>query len=286
MESVGKRLKAAREKRQMSVSDVASEINARAQIIEAIEKDDFSSMVAPVYAKGFIKLYAECVELDHVPLIKFYSMYHVSGAGKQTASRPITQLEEKGGRGQKWIRSVSDIRWPRVKLPKINVKILSKVKHPAASSMVSSHTENVRHFPASFIWQLGAKLKSQISRFKNRKRQDHCSIHIKTLRHLSLPRWTGQLGAVFVKIPKIEVKVLSQIRWPSLTMPKKLLSRLQLPVETWKTVLSIAAVCVLVAAAVIGVFRYSRRSDPNRSEFQWIQEPPAPYIGPGIKGGN
>jgi len=242
MESVGKRLKAAREKRQMSVSDVASEIKARVQIIEAIEKDDFSSMVAPVYAKGFIKLYAECVELDHVPLIKFYSMYHVPGAGKQTASRPITQPEEKGGRGQKWIRSVSDIRWPRVKLPKINVKILSKIKWP----------------------------KYTIPKIDT-------SVLSKKFSSIQWPK---------VKIPKIEVKVLSQIRWPSLTMPKVLLSRLQLPVETWKTVLSIAAVCVLVAAAVIGVFRYSRRSDPNRSEFQWIQEPPAPYIGPGIKGGN
>ena len=80
MESVGQPLKAAREKKQMTVSDISSAIKAKMQIIEAIEHDNFSAMPAPIYARGFIKLYAECVGIDPTPLIKAYATYYMPGA--------------------------------------------------------------------------------------------------------------------------------------------------------------------------------------------------------------
>jgi len=70
MESIGQMLKAARERRQMAVSDVVAATKMTSAYVKAIEANDFDALVAPVYARGFIKLYAECVGLDPLPLLK------------------------------------------------------------------------------------------------------------------------------------------------------------------------------------------------------------------------
>lgn len=70
MESIGQILKAARERRQISVSDVATATKMTSTFVYAIEADNFGALVAPIYARGFIKLYAECVGMDPAPLLK------------------------------------------------------------------------------------------------------------------------------------------------------------------------------------------------------------------------
>lgn len=73
MESIGQILKAARERRQISVADVVAATKMTSAYVAAIEADDFKVFVAPIYARGFIKLYAECVGLDPMPLQKQFS---------------------------------------------------------------------------------------------------------------------------------------------------------------------------------------------------------------------
>ncbi|MFA5043922.1 MAG: helix-turn-helix domain-containing protein [Kiritimatiellia bacterium] len=73
MESIGKILKAARERRQISVADVVTATKMTSAYVAAIEADDFKVFVAPIYARGFIKLYAECVGLDPTPLQKQFN---------------------------------------------------------------------------------------------------------------------------------------------------------------------------------------------------------------------
>ncbi len=70
MESIGAILKAARERRQISVADVVAATKMTSFYVAAIESNNFKALVAPVYARGFIKLYAECVGLDPTPLLK------------------------------------------------------------------------------------------------------------------------------------------------------------------------------------------------------------------------
>ena len=67
--SLGSTLKAAREARNLSAEDIADQTHIFIQVIEKIEADDFSRIPAPVYGRGFIKHYAECVGLDPEPLI-------------------------------------------------------------------------------------------------------------------------------------------------------------------------------------------------------------------------
>lgn len=77
--SIGSDLRAARERMRLTPSDVAAATRTKTPIIEAIELDDFSSFAAPIYAKGFIRLYAQYVGLDPHPLLDAYAG-QVSGA--------------------------------------------------------------------------------------------------------------------------------------------------------------------------------------------------------------
>jgi hypothetical protein len=68
----GAALRQAREKCRFSIADVVESTRIKAHIIEALENDDYSVIAAPLYGKGFIKLYAELVGLDPAPLIHHY----------------------------------------------------------------------------------------------------------------------------------------------------------------------------------------------------------------------
>jgi hypothetical protein len=74
MESIGQILKAARERRQISISDVVVATKMTSAFVKAIEANNFDALVAPIYARGFIKLYAECVGLDPMPLQKQFDV--------------------------------------------------------------------------------------------------------------------------------------------------------------------------------------------------------------------
>lgn len=68
----GAALRTAREKRHLSLADVVEATRIKTHIVEALENDDYSVIAAPLYGKGFIKLYAEYVGLDPAPLIRQY----------------------------------------------------------------------------------------------------------------------------------------------------------------------------------------------------------------------
>jgi len=70
METIGQKLKAAREKQKMTTADVAKAIRAKNDYIVAIEKDEFRKLIASVYARGFVKLYAQYVRLEYAPLLR------------------------------------------------------------------------------------------------------------------------------------------------------------------------------------------------------------------------
>ena len=71
--SIGEQLRNARVARGLTASQVALATRMKVQTVEAIEQEDFSRIAAPIYAKGFIKLYAQCVGLDPGPLIEEYT---------------------------------------------------------------------------------------------------------------------------------------------------------------------------------------------------------------------
>ncbi len=75
----GEILRNARVQKGLTPSDVAESTHMLVQVVEGLEKEDFRRIAAPIYGRGFVKLYAELLELDPEPLIRdFMNLY--SGA--------------------------------------------------------------------------------------------------------------------------------------------------------------------------------------------------------------
>lgn len=60
----GNKLQAAREAKGLSIADVAHRTRIPGRILEALERDDYSSFPSPTYAKSFLSQYAEFVGVD------------------------------------------------------------------------------------------------------------------------------------------------------------------------------------------------------------------------------
>ena len=73
----GETLRKAREAKGLSASDIAKTTHIMVQMVEALEREDFSRIVAPIYGRGFVKLYCEAVGLDPKPLVaEFMEIYN------------------------------------------------------------------------------------------------------------------------------------------------------------------------------------------------------------------
>jgi transcriptional regulator with XRE-family HTH domain len=75
---LGQTLREARQKHNLTASQVAAGTRMKVQIVEDLEREEFAKIAAPIYGKGFIKLYAEYVGLDAKPLIEEYVARFVS----------------------------------------------------------------------------------------------------------------------------------------------------------------------------------------------------------------
>ncbi|MBN2301117.1 MAG: helix-turn-helix domain-containing protein [Lentisphaerae bacterium] len=70
--ALGEILRKARLAKKETASQVAAATQMQVQIVEDIEREDFRRVAAPIYGKGFIKMYARHVGLDPKPLVDEY----------------------------------------------------------------------------------------------------------------------------------------------------------------------------------------------------------------------
>ena len=70
--SFGATLKAAREAKGLTIAQLAEKTRIMSTIIDELEHDDFHRLPAPIYGRGFIRLYCETVGIDAKPLIAEY----------------------------------------------------------------------------------------------------------------------------------------------------------------------------------------------------------------------
>ena len=74
--ALGETLRNARVQKGLSPSDVAENTHMMVQVVEDLEREDFRRIAAPIYGRGFVRLYAELLELDPEPLIlDFMDLY-------------------------------------------------------------------------------------------------------------------------------------------------------------------------------------------------------------------
>ena len=70
---IGDTLRKERERQKLSIQDVEQGTSIRSIYIEALEKGDYDSLPGKVYAKGFVKNYANFLGLDADKLSKDFS---------------------------------------------------------------------------------------------------------------------------------------------------------------------------------------------------------------------
>ena len=71
--TAGEQLRHTREQKNLSLADVASQLNLEARIIEAIEANDFESLPAATYARGYLRSYAKILNMDAEVILAAYN---------------------------------------------------------------------------------------------------------------------------------------------------------------------------------------------------------------------
>ena len=72
MDSIGETLREARHAKRASLEDAARSTKIKLEILERLEADDFNALAAPMYTKGFLKLYAEYLGVDAPTVVDAY----------------------------------------------------------------------------------------------------------------------------------------------------------------------------------------------------------------------
>ena len=84
--TIGQKLETARQAKGVTVSEAGQATKILSKFIEAMEADDFGVLSAPIYARSFIKMYANYLGLDAAPLVEEYAAQH--------APKPQRQLSD------------------------------------------------------------------------------------------------------------------------------------------------------------------------------------------------
>lgn len=102
-ESLGMLLRKLRLERSLDISDVAEETKIPPATIRAMEADDYSSLPALAFARGFYAIYSELLNLDQVEIVeRFLSDYHnAEFAGKSAAAAPSLQGKQIGSMAER-----------------------------------------------------------------------------------------------------------------------------------------------------------------------------------------
>lgn len=88
MRSVGEILRTSREKRNISLDEVVGATKIKKEFLEAIEADQFPKIPSEVVAKGFIKNYAEFLELSPQAVLSVFKRDFV-----EKSNRPVIFLK-------------------------------------------------------------------------------------------------------------------------------------------------------------------------------------------------
>ncbi len=89
MESIGSRLKKAREERGYSIEQVSRETNIARKYLRALENEDFSDFPGDTYLLGFLRNYSDYLGLDSDEMVAFYKNLKI-----QEQPAPIEELLE------------------------------------------------------------------------------------------------------------------------------------------------------------------------------------------------
>jgi hypothetical protein len=105
---MGQQFRAARERKRINISRAAALTRIKVQHLEMMENDDFSTMPAPTYAKGFIRIYAGFLGLDPAPLVQEYVDRHQNAPAPQTRKERVPNKTKPAKTSTPVIRKIED----------------------------------------------------------------------------------------------------------------------------------------------------------------------------------
>lgn len=94
MKTAGQILKENRERKEISLDDVARETKIRKPYLIALEKDDFQSLPSTATIKGFIRNYAQFLGLEPARLVAFFKRDYQQ-TQKQKVIFPLTDITQQ-----------------------------------------------------------------------------------------------------------------------------------------------------------------------------------------------
>ncbi len=91
METIGQQLREARERKKIALETAAQATKIKAEYLAALEANQFERIEAPVYVRGFLRIYAQYLGLDTKPLVsQFVSLKAAEPVALAEAPKPIT----------------------------------------------------------------------------------------------------------------------------------------------------------------------------------------------------
>ncbi len=217
-------------------------------IIQALEADDFDELIAPVYARGFIKLYASISGLNPQPLLKIYRRQDGSAgdggkfynAGRR--ARPRRRPANRGG-----TRGAYALAPPPAT--------------PASSASPSPPAAQARkHTPPRIRQFLRGRLSRRI----------HFKELLQRLRQACRPRLTA--------VRRGGIALASRLQSAAAAGGRGLVNWLRAP-HARRAGLALAAVLLLMAvsAALRQAWLDRRAQYTPPPQYGWLQPPPDPY---------
>jgi len=92
---VGEALRLTREHYKQSLSDVEKVLRIRSSQIDAIERGDMTLLPGRVYAIGFVRSYAEYLDVDANKVVQLFKAQYMDGKDKSDLSFPVPASETK-----------------------------------------------------------------------------------------------------------------------------------------------------------------------------------------------
>ena len=250
MESIGQILKAARERRQISIADVVMATKMTSTFVKAIEANNFNALVAPVYARGFIKLYAECVGLDPMPLQKQFDV------SSRAAPPPSSKAP------------------PR----KASVAYAGKRKPPRLQQSGPLPRDGATGKPEQE--KVGGQSRSIAGRKDVSPAVLATTAPLRVDAHTPIPsRLPSWLVSLFAgRLSALNRMFSARVQWPRFNLPGRMLTYFSFPVIVWRRIFIVAGVVLLIIAASLA-WEWSHRGLPSTTDAcRWLAEPPAPYL--------
>ena len=142
----GKTLRTAREAKGLTPGQIAERTHMMIQVVEGLENEDFSRIVAPIYGRGFVKLYCEAVGLEPKPLVDaFMEIY--GGRGTSAAKSTPAPAVPPAPKPTPVIETPTELAKPVAPEPPKNVQSIIDFDTPA-KPVAPEPTQTVSRYAA------------------------------------------------------------------------------------------------------------------------------------------